>query len=123
MARWLDTSGATPSFKPAAAISGMLATATYGFWAGGIEFLDSALGGLWGAMHGIRSFLADPGGVILGLAGVAETFATTAADQHALWLQSQGLFGVVIGAVEGVAIVYGVIWATKTAGRILLEAI
>jgi hypothetical protein len=120
---WIDTSGSKPSFKPLAAITGLFGTVVYGAWAGWLAFLDSSLGGVWGTIHGIRAFLANPGGVIPGLFSIAETFLVTSANQHARWLADQGLFGQVLGVIEGLVVFYALVWTLKTVWRAALGAI
>ncbi len=104
MARWIDTSGRLPSFKTGAAVTGVLGTFAVAWQAAFIENAEDVFGGVWSTLDGVRSFLANPGGLYPSIFSIPEQFMATVAAENAAWLASLGVFGWPVAFVEGITV-------------------
>lgn len=118
MARWIDTTGKTPTLKVGAAATGILGTILVGLQSGFISILTGFGGGYSSTLDGVNEFVS--GGVIPSLVDLVVDVGRAAALTNGEWLSTFGALGIVVGFVEGFGIILVVIWTVRTVVSTLL---
>jgi len=116
----IDTSGDTPRIRAGALAALLSGSILWGWYVGFLDFLTASLGGVTSTWSGLGAFQGDLFGAIIGLAVAG---MNAAAASNAEFLSGLGVFGVVVGVIEVVALTVGVLWVLSTAASRITGAI
>jgi hypothetical protein len=111
--RFIDIGGNHPRIRIALLVSTTIGTVIYGWYIGALETWRGFWDAFEDALAGLQGYIETE--IIGGFFGIVTDSFQSAAAANAAYLRDAGTLGIVIGVVEVLIVVYGVLWVVSTA--------